>query len=51
VSTVGYIVGGVGIAAGTTLLLTAPRSSTTSAQARSVNLWVGPASVGLLGAF
>lgn len=51
VSTVGYIVGGVGIAAGTTLLLTAPRKSTASAQARSVNLWVGPASVGLLGAF
>lgn len=51
VSTVGYIVGGLGIAAGTTLLLTAPRKSTASAQAKSVNIWVGPASVGLLGAF
>lgn len=49
-STVGYIVGGVGIATGATLLLTAPRQSS-SAQARRLDVWVGPASVGLLGAF
>lgn len=51
VSTVGYIVGGVGLAAGTTLFLTAPSQPANSARARSVNVWVSASSVGVAGAF
>jgi len=50
-STVGYIVGGVGLAAGTTLFLTAPSQPTNSARARSVNVWVSASSVGVAGDF
>jgi hypothetical protein len=45
VSTVGFIVGGVGIAAGVTLLLTAP------SRREGVALWLGPSSAGLGGRF
>jgi hypothetical protein len=45
VSTVGFIVGGVGIAAGVTLLLTAP------SRKEGVALWIGPRSAGLGGSF
>jgi len=51
VSTIGYIVGGVGLAAGTTLLLTAPVEPATSARARALNVWVSASSVGVTGAF
>jgi hypothetical protein len=51
VSTVGYIVGGVGLAAGTTLLLTAPAEPAKSARARALNVWVSASSVGVAGAF
>jgi len=47
VSTTGFIVGGVGAAAGVTLLLTSPKRENLS----SVTLWMGPASVGVEGAF
>jgi len=49
VSTVGFITGGVGLAAGLTLLLTAP-TATESAQAH-VTPWVGLGSVGVSGRF
>ena len=51
VSTIGYIIGGVGLAAGTTLFLTAPSKSTARARTGSVNVWVNLGSVGLAGAF
>jgi hypothetical protein len=51
VSTIGYIVGGVGLAAGTTLFLIAPANASTAARAGGVNVWVGASSVGVLGAF
>jgi hypothetical protein len=47
VSTVGYIVGGVGLAAGVTLIVLAPRSE----RAASAAVWLGPGSAGLRGAF
>jgi hypothetical protein len=47
ISTVGYIVGAVGIGAGVTLWLTAPKSKT----AARTGAFVGPASVGVRGAF
>lgn len=47
VSTVGFIVGGVGVAAGVTLLLTAP--SKTSDDGGSVAAWLGPNGAGLRG--
>jgi hypothetical protein len=51
VSTVGYIVGGVGLAAGTTLLLTAPSQPSSAARAGSVNVWLSVGSVGVAGVF
>ena len=47
ISTVGYIVGAVGIGAGVTLWLTAPKSKT----AARTGAFVGPSSVGVRGAF
>jgi hypothetical protein len=47
VSTIGYIVGGVGLAAGVTLIVLAPRAERAPAAA----LWLGPGSAGLRGAF
>jgi hypothetical protein len=44
-STVGFIAGGVGIAAGVTLLLTAPKDQ------EHVALWLGPTSAGVKGRF
>ncbi len=44
-SMVGFVVGGVGLAAGATLLLTSPKPST------KVGLFVGPSSAGIHGAF
>lgn len=49
VSTVGFIVGGVGVAAGVTLLLTAP--SKPSDDGGSVAAWLGPHGAGLQGTF
>lgn len=51
VSTVGYIIGGVGLAAGTTLFLTAPSEPSVSARARSLNVWVSAGGAGLAGTF
>ncbi len=51
VSTVGYVVGGVGIAAGATLFLIAPSPPAASARTGSLGVWVGPSSVGVSGAF
>jgi hypothetical protein len=48
VSTVGFIVGGVGLAAGATLLFTAPRETKTGS---SVSGYVGVGSMGLVGSF
>jgi hypothetical protein len=48
VSTVGYVVGAVGLAAGVTLLLTAPSERPGRA---SVGVWMNASSAGLLGAF
>lgn len=48
VSTVGYVVGAVGVAAGVTLLLTAPAERPGRA---SVGLWLNPGSAGVRGAF
>jgi hypothetical protein len=48
-STVGFIVGGVGAAAGAVLLLTAPKHS--SASAAFVSPYIGPGSVGATGRF
>jgi hypothetical protein len=47
VSTVGFIVGGVGAAIGTTLLLTSPRSESST----TVSLLVTPGSVAVAGGF
>ena len=47
-STVGFVVGGVGLAAGATLLLTAPRDESAAAY---VSPWVGLASAGVAGRF
>jgi hypothetical protein len=51
VSTVGYIVGGVGLAAGTTLVLLAPAKPARSPRTGAVNVWVGPSSLGVAGVF
>lgn len=51
VSTVGYIVGGVGLAAGTTLYLTAPTRPASGPRAGKLSVWVNVSSVGLAGAF
>jgi hypothetical protein len=48
-SVVGYAVGGVGLAAGITLLVLAPKSQSTTA--RRVTPWVGYNSVGVQGSF
>ena len=45
ISTVGFVIAGVGLAAGVTLLLTAPK------QPQSVSLWLGPSSAALRGRF
>lgn len=50
VSTVGYIAGGVGLAAGATLFLLAPSKTPSSARA-SVNVWLNVSGVGVAGAF
>lgn len=47
VSTIGYVVGALGVGAGVTLWLTAPKKT----EAARVGAWVGPASAGLRGAF
>ena len=49
VSTIGYIVGGVGLAAGVTLFVLAPSEHTESAA--SAGLWLGPNGAGVMGAF
>ena len=49
VSTIGYIVGGIGLAAGTTLFLTAPTPA--PEQAASLRVWISADRVGVLGAF
>lgn len=49
VSTVGYVIGGVGLAAGAALLFTAPASA--PEQVASVEVWVGAGHVRVLGAF
>ena len=51
VSTVGYIIGGVGLAAGTTFFLLAPARATNAARTGSVNVWLNVSSVGVAGAF
>ena len=51
VSTVSYIVGGVGLAAGTTLYLTAPSKHARAPQAGAVKVWINAASDGVAGAF
>jgi tetratricopeptide (TPR) repeat protein len=56
VSSVGFIVGGVGLATGAVLLLTLPRggarySTSTSASGITVTPWIGPGSAGLRGSF
>jgi hypothetical protein len=51
VSTVGYIVGGVGLAAGTTLFLLAPARTTSARRAGSVDVWLNVSGVGVAGAF
>jgi len=47
-STVGFVVGGVGAAAGAALLLTAPKPKETGSRVRA---WVGVGSAGLAGSF
>jgi hypothetical protein len=47
VSTIGYVVGAVGIAAGTTLLLIAPKEKKTA----WVSPYIGPAAAGVTGSF
>lgn len=49
VSTIGYVVGGVGAAAGVTLLLLTPKSP--RSQSASVHVVVSPSSLGVVGAF
>jgi hypothetical protein len=51
VSTVGYIVGGVGLAAGATLYLTAPSRRSGGTQTGALGVWVNARSAGLVGAF
>lgn len=50
-STVGFIVGGVGLAAGVTMLLLAPSSHKTTTGALSVTPYVGFGSLGAVGTF
>ena len=51
-STIGFIVGGVGVAAGVVLLVTAPSSPEQPAQSTArVETWVGPGSAGVRGVF
>ncbi len=51
-STVGFIVAGVGAAAGVTLLLVGPKDDSTPAQAGlSVTPYLGPGSLGAVGSF
>ncbi len=47
VSTVGYVVGLLGVAGGATLWLTAPKASSTT----TARVWVGPGSAGIAGRF
>lgn len=46
-STVGYVVGALGVAGGVTLWLTAPRARS----ATTASIWVGPATAGIAGRF
>ena len=46
-STVGYVVGALGVAGGAALWLTAPRAR----RATTASVWVGPASAGIAGSF
>ena len=46
-STVGYVVGALGVAGGVTLWLTAPRARS----ATTASVWVGPAAAGVAGSF
>jgi hypothetical protein len=47
ISLVGFVVGGVGVATGVTLLLTSPREDSE----RKLGMWFGPASAGIRGDF
>jgi len=51
VSTLGYIVGGVGLASGATLFLLTPSKATSGARAGSAHVWLNAGSVGVAGAF
>lgn len=51
VSTIGYIVGGVGLAGGAVLILTAPSSEKRRSPSASVNLWLNGSTAGVAGAF
>ena len=56
IASVGFIVGGVGLATGAVLLLTLPRggarySTSTEASRVTVTPWIGPASAGVRGSF
>ena len=48
VSTVGYVIGAIGLGAGVTLWLTAPKPAEKTAK---VGVWLGPRSAGIRGAF
>lgn len=50
ITTVGYVVGGIGIAAGAILLLTAPKKPDSPTKA-SIEPWIGLQSAGLRGTF
>jgi hypothetical protein len=50
-STVGFIVGGIGAAAGVALLLLQPKASEASSAAPSASLFFGPGTVGAAGSF
>jgi hypothetical protein len=47
VSTIGYVVGALGVAGGVTLWLTAPKAQSTT----TAHVWFGPASAGVAGRF
>ncbi len=51
VSTIGFIAGGVGLAAGTVLLLTAPKSTASADTRAHVTPFIGLGSVGAVGTF
>ncbi|AKT36488.1 PEGA domain-containing protein [Chondromyces crocatus] len=55
ISTVGFVVGGVGLAAGAVLLLTAPKrpapSASPSQEAATIRPWIGAGQAGVVGTF